>query len=103
DTTGSHVTRAPVIQPQAWYQIVAVWDGKANHLFVNGVEMPFTDGATATGWETGHEVGRCWTQPDYYWDGMIDNLKVYGRVLGVEEIKQALQKEVPPQPRQAVV
>jgi hypothetical protein len=99
DTTGSHVTRDPVIQSQNWYQIVCVWDGKANHLFVNGIEAPFTDGATATGWTTGHEVGRSWTQADYHWDGRIANLKVYSRVLSVEEIKQALEKEVPPPPR----
>jgi hypothetical protein len=91
DGTGGHVTRSPVIQPDAWYQIVAAWDGKANHLFVNGGEVPFTDGATATGWETGHEVGRSWTQPGYHWDGRIDDLRVYGRVLTAAEIKAAAQ------------
>jgi hypothetical protein len=65
DTAGSHVTRIPVIVPDTWHHIVATWDGKTNHLFVNGVEAAYDNGATAAGSESGHKVGRCWTQSGY--------------------------------------
>jgi hypothetical protein len=86
DKTGSHVTRKPVVAPEAWHHVVAVWDGKTNRLYVNGAEAPYDDGTTATGWGTGHEVGRGWTQPGYYWNGMIADLRVYGRALTAAEV-----------------
>jgi hypothetical protein len=89
DTQGSHLTRQPFILPDSWHHIVATWDGKTNHLFVNGVEVAHDSGATATGWGTGHEVGRCWTEPSYAWDGSIDDLRIYRRALSATEIGQA--------------
>jgi hypothetical protein len=91
DTAGSHLTRNPVIVPETWCHLVATWDGKMNQLFVNGVEVPYDNGATAAGWGTGHEVGRCWTQPDYYWSGRIDDLRIYRRSLTEAEIQQAFK------------
>lgn len=91
DADGSHLTRRPAIQPEAWFQVVATWDGKATHLFVNGVEFEHDPGTTASGWETGHDIGRSWTQADYYWAGRIDDLRVYRRALTAAEVKKAFQ------------
>ncbi len=91
DPRGSHVTRDPLVVPDAWHHIVATWDGKANRVYVNGAEAACNDVTTATGWETGHEVGRSWTQPGYFWDGVIDDLRVYRRALDAAEIGQAFQ------------
>lgn len=102
DGAGGHVTRDPVILPDTWYQIVATWDGKASHIFVNGSEVASDSRATAAGWGTGHEVGRSWTQPDYYWDGLIDDLRVHTRALTDAEIKLAVKSNPHAQSRTAV-
>jgi hypothetical protein len=86
DETGSHVTVDGLIDLDAWYQIVATWDGKTNHIFVNGVEVKYTDSTTASGWETGHEVGRSWTQPGYYWAGTIHDLRIYRKAPAAADI-----------------
>jgi hypothetical protein len=72
----------------AWHHLAATWDGKTNRLFVNGSPAAYTDAQTATGWGVGHEVGRSWTQPDYYWDGLIADLRVYDRALAEAEVKE---------------
>jgi hypothetical protein len=89
DTAGSHITRDPVISTEKWCHIAAVWDGKNNRIFVNGVEGAYTNGQTATGWGAGHEVGRSWTEPGYFWDGLIDDLQVHKRALTDAEVQQA--------------
>jgi hypothetical protein len=89
DADGSHLSRNPLIVADTWAHIVATWDGKTTCLFVNGVEAACTRGNTASGWQTGHEVGRCWTDLTYHWDGMIDDLRVYRRTLTAAEIQQS--------------
>src|SRR5262249_53592890 len=69
DPTGSHITAEAVLQPGRWYQITATWDGATNLLFVNGAPVKYTDSTTSKDWGTGHEVGRSWTKPDFYWAG----------------------------------
>src|SRR5262245_35774513 len=101
DMKGSHVTRDPLVVPDTWTHIVATWDGKTNRLFVNGVEAAHDDGTTASGWETGHEVGRSWTEPGYYWDGAIDDLRVYRRALPVAEVDAAYKCDAHGQPAKA--
>src|SRR5262249_35253946 len=91
DNTGSHVTRDPVIIPDAWCHITATWDGKTSHIFVNGVEVKYSDGPTAAGWGPGHEVGRSWSDAAYFWSGLIDDLRIYNRALDVAVIKKDYQ------------
>src|SRR5205085_10556306 len=43
DNQGSHVTVDALVEADSWYQIVATWDGKANHLFVNGIEARYSN------------------------------------------------------------
>jgi hypothetical protein len=93
DPKGSHVSRDPVVVPEAWTHLAAVWDGKAHTLFVNGVEIPHDARTTATGWETGHEVGRSWTGAGYFWDGSIDDLCVYRRALSAAEVAEAFKAD----------
>lgn len=76
DPVGSHVTVAPAVQPDSWYHIVAAWDGKANRIYVNGVEAEHAASGTSTGWQAGRDIGRSWTQPGYFWMGAIDGFRV---------------------------
>lgn len=86
DPSGGHVSRDSVVTAGAWHQVVAVWDGSANHLYVDGVEARYTDAATGASWGPGHEVGRSWTMPDYSWAGEIDDLCVYDKAPSAAEV-----------------
>ncbi len=101
DGQGSHLTRKPLIVPDTWAHIAVTWDGKSNRLFVNGVEAAHDAGTTAAGWGVGNEVGRCWTDPGYHWDGTIDDLRVYRRALTGAEIAEACKAAPQAKPRAA--
>jgi hypothetical protein len=99
DADGSHVTQDPLVMQDSWYYVVATWDGTATHIFVNGVEAKHAAGTTASGWETGHEVGRSWTQPGYYWVGQIDGLRLHRRARAAAEIAADFRANPRLQPR----
>jgi hypothetical protein len=103
DAQGSHVTQQSLIVADSWNHLVATWDGKTNHLFVNGVETASDKGATAAGWGTGHEVGRCWTEPSYAWDGLLDDLRVSRRALAPSEVGLAYKSNPHKSLRSSVV
>ena len=95
DTSGSHLTNDGVIKADAWQHVAATWDGTATRIFVDGVETAHAPGSTATGWGEGHEVGRGWTMPGYYWSGEIANFRVLRKALPPEELL-VLAKAGPP-------
>src|SRR5262245_25773498 len=86
DGKGSHVTQDSLVVSDTWCQIVATWDGTTNRIFVNGDEVRYSSGSTEAGWGEGHEVGRSYTQPGYYWDGKIDALRIHRRARAAAEI-----------------
>src|SRR5262249_37092565 len=86
DPKGSHVSRTPLVVPDTWAHIVATWDGKANTLFVNGVEVPHDASTTATGWQTGHEVARSGPGPGYFGEGALEDLAASRRALSTAEV-----------------
>jgi hypothetical protein len=76
-----------------WQHVVATWDGSATaanvHLYVNGMETPYsvqTDGASIAGDASRdmHIGGR--SAGIYAFDGGIDDVRVYNRVLSSDEI-----------------
>jgi hypothetical protein len=86
DTGGSHVTAKALVQAGAWHQIVTTWDGTTTRIFVDGVEAEHSPGPTNTGWQTGHEIGRSWTQPGYSWSGKIADFRMYTGALTPAEV-----------------
>ena len=103
DLDGSHVTTEVLVEPDVWCLIVAAWDGKASHIFVNGVEAKYTNTTTASGWETGHEVGRSWTQPGYHWAGLISDLRIRTRVPDAADILADFQRDPRSRVEQVVI
>ena len=58
DLDGRSVTAAGAITEGQWAHVAVVWDGTANHIYVNGVEQTgLTQATTDADWSTGHVVG----------------------------------------------
>ena len=101
DPQGSHVTVDTPIGVDTWYHVAAVWDGSTSHLYVNGVHREHVDGTSASGWNSGSEIGRAWTQPAYYWQGLIEDVRLYRRVLSASEIASQFTANPKSKPQKA--
>ena len=99
DTRGSHITVRPVIGIDYWYHIVAVWDGEANRIYVNGVLQEHADATSAANWGAGNEIGRSWTDGAYHWQGKLENFDLFGRALSADEIRTSFESNPKSQPR----
>jgi hypothetical protein len=92
-------SETPIIDGQ-WHHVGLVWDGyPANRiLYVDGVEVARnTAGGCSTGGSIGGRgiyIGASWgldTHRDYYWNGLIDDVRVYEGALSAEEIANLAQ------------
>jgi hypothetical protein len=68
-----------------WYHVVGTYDGNQIELFVNGVSK-------GTAVDKGYSINQvinigARTALGYYFDGLIDEVKIFNRVLSAEEIK----------------
>jgi len=86
DTNGGHITLKPCVDTGMWSLVVATWDGKTSHIYVNGREFKFRNVSTDSGWGTGHDIGRGWTGAEYYWLGRIGEFTAFRRTLNPSEI-----------------
>ena len=78
------------ISAVTWYHVVGVVNGSEGRFFVNGSEVGSAFSYTAVD-TTGYlEVGRCPFNGygGYYFNGTIDDVRIYNRALSAEEIEQ---------------
>jgi len=95
------LTSSKVITDGAWHHVGVVWDGVQRRLYVDGEPVAYdaqplpgnlqsSDGSMHIG--TGKS-----TAADTCWEGSIDEVCIYGRALGLDEIRQlAAAPSVPP-------
>ena len=95
DTDGVDTTLAPavpvLINDDAWYHVVAIYDGGAVSLYVNGVKVDedlatvFTGDFAAPG---GADLNLGWLNivGDYHYAGTLDEVALYSRALTLAEI-----------------
>lgn len=89
------------LSPGAWYHLAATYDGSMMRLYMDGVEVgsvaktgalatsssvPFFIGANPGGPTAG--------TPDKYWDGQIDEVGIWNRAFGVDEIRALIDEGV---------
>ncbi|REJ68876.1 MAG: LamG domain-containing protein [Planctomycetota bacterium] len=87
DPDGMPYTADGVITAGVWYHVAFTWDGSTQRIYVDGAELtPAGTHSTASGWNTGHEIGRNWHTGPYHFDGLIDDARIYDRALCAEEI-----------------
>ncbi len=76
------------IQKDLWQHIAMTYDGKITRLYYNGQPdgSAVTTGRIATS-NKGLEIGTyLWGQPTPYYEGTIDNVRIYKRALDASEI-----------------
>ncbi|MHC4345559.1 MAG: LamG-like jellyroll fold domain-containing protein [Planctomycetota bacterium] len=80
---------------RTWYHAVAVWTSSYMKLYVNGnlvdsnTEIGATDAAITHSW-----FGR-FAQSGYYFNGMIDDVRIYDQALSAEEVQELYQSGLP--------
>jgi len=91
--SGVYLTTSWVPSPGVWYHIVATHDSTTNLniLYVNGKEENRM--IRAVSYETNPKtyIGVFYTSPSLYFNGLIDEPRIYNRALTAEEISQRYQ------------
>jgi hypothetical protein len=73
-----------------WHHICLTYDGTTARLYADGIEVA----VEAKNWDltlSRTYIGRQVNDAAQFWDGMIDDVRIYDRVLTPEEIKQAMR------------
>jgi hypothetical protein len=85
--TVHYLEGGPVTTPQTWHHIAGTWDGTIKRLYVDGVLVASV--ASSFAYDTSQLVlGADLNAPnlDLFWDGVIDEIRVYDRPLNAAEI-----------------
>lgn len=102
--TGANDYATLVVPPtNQWCQVVFTLDASANPTFYfNGTNVPGSGGAPL-GQPLDFRIGAtaangCGPSPIYVWNGLIDDVRIYNRVLSATEVQELYQYEAPPCP-----
>jgi uncharacterized lipoprotein YddW (UPF0748 family) len=113
ESTGTLVTRLTdgttklacdvVITDGAWHHVGVVWDGSRRYLYVDGDEaardeVPLSGLQSCTG---AMYIGAGKTFNDSCWSGLIDDIRIYSRAVGPNEVAVMAQPAEPPSPDDA--
>jgi len=101
-TNSAHyVSSANTLQVGTWYHVALCWGSEGMKFYLNGLEVdtdPYTGGLGTTSGGIGNyeplALGACtWISGDlvitplvYYFDGTLDDVRIYNHVLNAEEI-----------------
>ena len=89
------------VQDNEWNHIAAVSDGNTMRIYINGEQDPNTKAAPASLHSSSYnlQIGT-WeyspNQRDTYFNGVIDEVKIYNRALSAEEIKADYEAGISP-------
>ena len=86
--TWQELTVENVISTNKWWHIVATYDGNNRKIYVNG-EVKKTDGGIGTikGGSSPFNIGRRYETTTEFYNGLIDEVRIYNRALSEGEIK----------------
>jgi hypothetical protein len=101
DAGGQTLTRATngtaLTSINTWYHVVCVFDDTANEVreYVNGVLDATTTGVTRSLVASTGTLRLCAEMPtaNYYFSGLLDDVRIYGRVLSAAEIQGVMKGE----------
>ena len=91
-----NITRGPLLSVAGnvnvndgkWHQIVATYNGVQIHLYVNGIldKVEYVSGVVGTSTESVN-IGANAEEPGREWNGLIDDVRIYGRALTQKEVR----------------
>lgn len=92
------LTSPAILQANSWYHAVATYDGSTMRLYLNGAQVAATgkSGSLSTGGTSAVAIGRNPGSASQYFNGAIDDVRMYSRALTAAEVS-ALYNE-PPSP-----
>ena len=70
-----------------WYLVVGTFDGTVQKLYINGVYVTQASSATLNAFSS-LNIGRSASSASRYFNGLIDDVRIYNRALSAGEIKQ---------------
>lgn len=88
DGTGTNQVITSPIQNNTWYHVVGTYNGSESRLYVNGTLVA---SATFSGYSQSTDelvIGRRANADNNYFDGTIDDLRVYNQTLNENEVSQ---------------
>ena len=94
DSTIDKIDGITIINADLWYHIVGVFDDSANtlDLYINGksdaTQVSGTDGILSSSRNVLIGSQYISGSPTYYFNGLIDEVRIYNRTLSADEIKQ---------------
>jgi len=88
DGGNTYLYTSTSLQPGAWYYLVGTWNGSFMNLYLNGI---LEDGPTARGNTLAANANSFSIGGVTYFDGLIDEVRVYNRALSADEVLQLYQ------------
>jgi len=87
-TSTPYTYSAGSISTNNWQQVVGVWDGSYIYIYINGKEAgKSAKSFTYSGNNSTHWIGK-YPGTGYFFNGLIDEVKIYNTALTPDEIKQ---------------
>ncbi len=84
----TYVTGTTIIYNNLWYYVVAVRNSGIKYLYVNGVnEGSLSDSRELSNTSRPLYIAKAEVDGTYYFNGIIDEVRIYNRALTIDEIK----------------
>ncbi len=90
-STASTFTDLTITDTTTWHNIIATWDGTSVKAYLDGKQSSITDTAVTGSLNTSStnfSIGRVGTLNSFYFNGSIDETRIYNRALSPAEVSQ---------------
>ena len=87
-------TSNAALENNAWSHVVGTLSNSEVHLYINGLEdssRQFNDFSSITSTSNGLSIGRLGTYSGYYFNGKIDEVRMYDRALSAADVQAIYQ------------
>ena len=77
-----------------WHHIVGIWDGNTMKVYLDGKQSSITASRSGTLTNTAHNfsIGRLGAYNNEYFQGQIDDVRIYNYALTQEQVKQVMNE-----------
>jgi hypothetical protein len=101
NTSTYHEVTSGVLPTNTWIHCVTTYDGLAQRLYINGVQVSSASWSAPLNWDDsfiGEGIGGFAADNTYRFNGDIDDVRVYGRTLSPSDVARLYASEAPAAP-----